>query len=143
MRAARVVLGLAGVAAAAWGVALLVPQGFGAPLRSLLAFLVGGVLVHDLVLAPLTVLLGVALTRLVPRGRRAPVALAFLVWATLTVAVANVLSGQGGRPDNPSLLNRPYVEAWLALTAVLGLVGLVLVLVRRDRGRGPVPPRRD
>ena len=36
--------------------------------------------------------------------------------ATVTVAAANVLLPVGGRPDNPSLMNRPYVLAWLAFS---------------------------
>jgi hypothetical protein len=75
------------------------------------------------------VLLGVLATRWLPPRHRAVVAIAFLVWGTLTVAVANVLSGVGGKPDMESLLNRPYVSAWLVLTGaiVAGVSAIVMI----------------
>jgi hypothetical protein len=136
MRGVRFVLVLAGVACAAWG--LWLARGFtGEQLRSAGTWLVAGVVVHDAVLAPVVVLLGAAAARLLPGRARAVAAVAFLVWGTVTVAVANVLLGQGGRPDNETLLGRPYVQSWLVLTAALVVVAAVVAISRRPARRSP------
>jgi hypothetical protein len=134
VRAARLLLGLAGVAAAAWGVVLLLDRPD--DLTSVLVWAVGGVLVHDLVVAPLTVVVGALLVRVVPPGARVPVLLLVAGWALVGMAVGNVLSGQGGKPDNPSLLTGSYVAAWSVLTVAVAAVVVVVVLrARRPRTR--------
>ena len=104
-----------GVAAIGWGGWLLHDDDVDR-LRSAALWLVGVVVLHDAVLAPVVVVLGVVATTVLPRRHRVVAAVAFLVWGTLTVTVANVLSGVGGKPGMDSLLNRPYVSAWLVLT---------------------------
>ena len=80
-------------------------------------WLVAGVVVHDAVLAPVVVMLFA-----LPVGRwKGPFAAGLVVLGTLSVTAIPVLSGQGERPDNPSLLDRPYWTGWLVvvgLTAV-------------------------
>jgi hypothetical protein len=128
----RALLGLVGVAAIGWGLWLLSDDGL-ERWRSQAVWVVAGVLAHDAVIAPLVVIGGVAAARLWrPRTRRA-IAVGFLVWATVSVAVANVLLPVGGRPDNPSLMNRPYVVAWLLFTAVVIAATAVAVAVARGR----------
>ena len=128
MRAIRLVVGAAGVAGVLWGAWLLSDDG-SERLLSAALWLAGAVVLHDAVLAPVVVLLGVLATRWLPPRHRAVVAIAFLVWGTLTVAVANVLAGVGGKPDMESLLNRPYVSAWLVLTGaiVAGVSAFVMI----------------
>ena len=66
MTAVRVATGALGLAAIAWGAWLM--TGFTQDqLVSAGIWLAGGVLVHDAVIAPLTVLVGVALVRLCTR----------------------------------------------------------------------------
>ena len=125
MRAARLSLGALGVTAIVWGGWLLRDDGFGR-LQSTALWLVGVVVLHDAVLAPVVVVLAVVATRSLPRKFQATAAIAFLIWGTLTLTVANVLSGVGGKPDMDSLLNRPYVTAWLVLTGTV-LVGAAAV----------------
>ncbi len=131
MSALRAVLGAAGVAAVAWGALLLLdrPDALG----SVLVWAAGGVLVHDLVVAPVSIVVGALLARVLPAGARAPVLLLVAGWALVGVAVGNVLSGQGGKPDNPSLLTGSYVAAWSVLTLVVAVVALVVVLRTRQR----------
>ena len=128
-------LGLAGVAAIGWGLWLLRDDGL-ERWRSQAIWLAGGVLAHDAVLAPLVVLLGVAAARVWQPRARAVVAAGFVVWATVTVAVANVLLPIGGRPDNPSLMNRPYVVAWLVFTAFV--IAAAVIAASRGRARDRV-----
>ena len=135
MRAARLTLGALGVAGLIWGAWLLSDDGLDR-LRSTALWLVGVVVLHDAVLAPVVVVLGVVATRMIPRRHRVVAATAFLVWGTLTIAVANVLAGVGGKPDMDSLLNRPYITAWLILTAVLlgGATATTFIRSRRSSG---------
>ncbi len=126
----RIPLAIAGAAAIGWGLWLMRDDG---PERwqSQVAWFLGGVVAHDAVIAPLVVLLGVGASRILPSRYRSSVAVGFIVWVTVTAAVANVLLPVGGRTDNPSLMNRPYALAWLAFTGVV----LVLVIVAARRGR--------
>ena len=139
MRATRVTLGALGLAGIVWGGWLLRDDGLDR-LQSTALWLVGVVVLHDAVLAPLVVALGVVAVKVLQR-HRAVVAVGFLVWATVTLAVANVLSGVGGKPDMDSLLNRPYVSAWLVLTglAVVGAVVTAAFRARLRRARAPHP----
>jgi len=132
----RLAIGALGVAAAVWGAVMLSDDGT-ARLVNVGLWLVGGVVLHDAVLAPTVVLLGVAAARWLPRHRRPLAALAFMVWATVTVAAANVLLDVGGKADNDSLMNRPYVLSWLVLTGVLVAVVLVAAVVTDRRRTGP------
>ena len=140
MRALRVALGALGVAGIVWGGWLLRNDGLDR-LQSTALWLVGVVVLHDAVLAPLVVGLGVVAVKVLPRNHRALAAVVFLVWATVTLAVANVLSGLGGKPDMDSLLNRPYVSAWLVLTGlvVVGVVVTAAFRARLRRARAPHP----
>jgi hypothetical protein len=126
-------VGMLGVAAVVWGAWLLRDDGFDG-LVSTGIWLVGVVVVHDAVLAPLVVVLGIVAARTLPKHHRAVAAVAFLVWGTLTLAVANVLSGMGGKPGMDSLLHRPYLTAWLVLTgAVLAAAVVTAAMTRRGR----------
>jgi uncharacterized membrane protein YoaK (UPF0700 family) len=130
----RILLGLAGVAAMGWSLWLLSDDGL-ERWRSQAVWIVGGVLAHDAVIAPIVVVLGVTAARLLrPRARRA-IAIGFVAWATVSVAVANVLLPIGGRPDNPSLMNRPYVLAWLIFTGVVAAATVIAAGWSRGTGR--------
>ena len=94
---------------------------------SVLVWLVGGVVLHDLVLAPVLLAVGVA-SRKLPRHLRTPAAVGLVVWGSVTLLAVPVLGRFGAREDNPTLLDRPYLATWLAgcaLTALLvALAGL-------------------
>ena len=114
-------LGGAGVALMLWGAWLVL----GLDLPDLLeigAWLTGGVLVHDFVVAPLVVLVWYVVVRLLPPWARAPYVAAAVVLGTITLAVLPSLGRFGARPDDPYLLNRPYLAWWFALAVVLLVV---------------------
>jgi Kef-type K+ transport system membrane component KefB len=130
----RAALIATGVGFGLWGLWLM--RDFtGGELLSTGTWLAGGILLHDVVLAPVTVALGVLAARLLPAHLRGALGVGFLIWATLTVAFVPVLSGQGGKPDNDTILNRPYVTSWLVLTAALLAATVLAVLVRRAQAR--------
>jgi hypothetical protein len=92
---------------------------------SVLQWLIGGVILHDGVLAPIVVGLGVVATRWLPAPWRAPAVVGLIGWGSLSLIAIPVLSGNGVDPTNETLQDRPYVTSWWIGTAVT--VGLVVV----------------
>ena len=94
MKLARLLLLLTGVRFGLWGVWLM--RDFTSQqLISMGTWLAGGVILHDAIIAPVTVLLGVVAARVLPGRTRSVAAIAFLVWATLTVGVRQRALGSG------------------------------------------------
>lgn len=141
MTAWRLVLAIPGVAALAYAATLLrdVPaDAWG----SVLTWLAGGVLLHDAVLAPIVVGLGVAASRWLPVPWRSPAVVALVCWGSLTLAAIPVLYGGGARPDNPTLLDRPYVASWWLGSATVVVLVVSLGWWRRLRWTRPESPSR-
>lgn len=121
----RVVIGAVGVVATAYGASLLLARGF-ADAAAAAAWLGGGVVVHDAILAPLALVVGAGLMRVTPARWRAAVAGALVVLGSLTLLAIPVLGRFGARPDNPTLLDRNYLLGWAAVSAVV-VLGALLV----------------
>lgn len=128
--AGRLVLGGLGVLMGLFGVLRLFRLD-ASGLLDALVWMVGGALVHDVVLAPLTLLAAWLLRRVVPDSWWARVAAALVVVATVTVTAVPVLGRFGARPDNTTLLDRPYWVGWLVLVVLVAVVTLLLDPVRR------------
>jgi hypothetical protein len=135
----RLVLGAVGVAMGAFGALRLVQLDLDDLVDAVL-WLAGGVLLHDVVVAPLTIAVTLLATRVVPARARTAVVVGVVVLATVTVTAIPVLGRWGVRADNPTLLDRDYTAGWLVfaglvvLGVVLGLVlAPVLALARRRR----------
>lgn len=142
---ARLVLGALGVAVTAYGAWLLWSRRDLADLFSAVRWVAGGVLVHDLLWAPLVVLVALALGRLLPSVLHAAAAAGLLVLGTLTVMAVPVLGAWGREQDpfNETLLDRDYTAGYLALVATVIIVVVVPVLLAtvRRRRAGPDAPR--
>jgi hypothetical protein len=138
----RLLIGVAGVAMAAYGGWLLLAEGRDswAELLAIALWLVAGVVLHDFVLVPLTLALGYLAARLLPAGLRAPVVAGLVVLGTLTLMAVPVLGRFGERPDNPTVLDRDYTAGWLAVAGVIGLVVLLAAWIRQAGPRRDVPP---
>lgn len=80
---------------------------------------IGAALVHDLLLAPVIVGLGVLTMRTVPERWYASVQTALITTALVCASVAPFLLGFGRRADNPTLLPNDY---WRGLAYVLSVV---------------------
>jgi hypothetical protein len=125
----RATTAAAGLAVAAYGVWLLLDLGR-ANLVATTTWLIGGVILHDAVLAPMTIAVALVALRLVPRDRLAPWVVALVVLAPVTILSIPVLGRLGARPAEPSLLDRHYWLGWFALVAVVGAAILVGTFAR-------------
>jgi hypothetical protein len=124
MIAWRILFALPGLAALAYGLTLV----WDAPrdeLSSALTWLIGGVVLHDGVLAPVVVGLGLLATRWLPDVWRAPAVVGLVCWGSLSLIAIPVMSGEGVDPTNESLQHRPYVTSWwIGTAATIALVVL-------------------
>jgi hypothetical protein len=130
----RLLIGFVGVAMGAFG-ALRFLQLERSDIVDAVLWLGGGVIVHDLVLAPLTIALTLLAARLVTGQARVAVVTGLIVLATVTVTAIPVLGGWGARGDNPTLLDRDYATGWLVFAGLVvagTLIALAPWLRRRD-----------
>ena len=89
---------------------------------NLARFVVGGALLHDLVVAPVVILLGVLLARAVPGRARATVQAALAISGILALFSYPLVRAYGLAANNPTSLPHNYA---LNLTIVLGVVWAV------------------
>ena len=101
---------------------------------NLAKFVVGGALLHDLLVAPLVILAAVALTRIVPKRARAVVQAALVVTGVLAVFSYPLVRAFGLAANNPTSLPHNYA---LNLTIVLGVVWAVAAAALVLRLRKP------
>jgi hypothetical protein len=138
----RLLLGVLGVAVAAYGAWLLLQEDL-TDLVATAVWLAGGVVLHDFVVVPLTLLLGLALTRLLPANLRAPLVGGLVVLGTVTLMAVPVLGGWGANADNPTILDRDYPAGWLVVAGVTMLVVMLMIMLRAGpRSGGPGARRR-
>ena len=131
MRAARMLLVVAGIAVAGYGAVLLWDKSFTVLLR-IAVWALAGVVVHDFVFAPLCAALGLAGRRLLPVRWQSPVAVAALCSAILILLAIPVYDKPGLRPSNPTVLDRNYrLGLWVSLAIVWACVPLYYFLARR------------
>jgi hypothetical protein len=127
----RWLLGALGVGVGLYGAWLLVTRS--GDLVDVAAWLVAGVVLHDAVLAVVTVVLAAVVVRWAPAAVRAALVVGFVVLGSATLFAVPVLGRFGARADNPTLLDRDYTAGWLVLAGVTALVVLVAALVRSRR----------
>jgi hypothetical protein len=134
---ARLLLGVLGVAGAAYGAWSLLGEGL-ADVVTTAIWLAGGVVLHDFVLVPLTLAAGWVGARVLPTGSRTAVTAGLVVLGTLTLMAVPVLGGWGANSDNPTILNRDYSTGWLvvATLTVAGVLAGLAINRRRSGGHG-------
>jgi hypothetical protein len=134
--AARWLMGGLGVALGAYGAWLALTRQDAGQLAEIAVWLAAGIVLHDVVVAGVAVA-GVAVgRRVLPMPWRAPATLALVVWGGVTLMAVPVLGRFGARPDNPTLLDRPYLASWAVLSIVTVVVVALAGLVRARRGTG-------
>ncbi|HET6152983.1 MAG TPA: hypothetical protein VFE15_08500 [Marmoricola sp.] len=129
MTALRGFLIALGVGIAVWGVHVLLGLGRH-NLIAALTWLVGGVVLHDGVLAPITIAVFFVISRVARRPLPVPVIVGGLVLSTVTLLASPTILRLGLIKDNDSLLDRNYTVGWLVFA------GLTLLIVTAATLRG-------
>lgn len=89
--------------------------------RPVLTWTIGAIVVHDLVFAPLVLLVGRGLRRVRPRALRAPLQVGLATSALVTLLAFPLVRGYGARAGAPSRLPLNYTIGYGALLAVVWL----------------------
>jgi MFS family permease len=132
----------AGVVLAAYGAVRLLTDVPGSSLLRLVVWLIGAVVISDLVISPLVVAIGVALRRWLPdRGRRYVQAFLIMV-GIITVVAAPMIYLQGSAPPEKALLNQDFGVNLAILLGLAALISLLGYLRERRRSR-PAPTPGD
>jgi hypothetical protein len=127
---------LLGGAVMAYGVTGLLDAERATQPRNLAAFFLGAGIVHDAVLAPVVVVIGWLIARVLPPWVRAPVWFALAASGILLVFTWPLVRGWGRRAANPSLLPLDYgrnVAVGLAVIWALALADVVRRVVVHRR----------
>lgn len=108
-----------GWAVIGWGVVGIFRHSLDTRPANLAKFVVGGALLHDLLVAPLVIVAGVLLARAVPGRARGPVQAALAVSAIVALFAWPLVRAYGLAAHNPTSLPHNYA---LNLAIVLGIV---------------------
>ncbi|MFZ7089176.1 hypothetical protein [Curtobacterium sp. RRHDQ10] len=145
IRVARIVLVWVGVLVLAFGAYTMVTTLKPARIGGLATWLLGAVILHDAILSPFIVLVGLQLRR-AGRSLRTWVLVvvqaAIVVGAVLAVTVLPEIGAQHHGAKNPTVLPFDYTVRFLVVEAVLAVVVVVALVVgrglaRRARRSGP------
>lgn len=98
-------------------------------------FVVGGALVHDLVVAPVVLLLALVVSRAVPRRARPVVQAALVITAAVTLFSYPLVRMYGRATHNPTSLPRDYAHNLLLVLGLVWAAAAAAVLIRLRRAR--------
>ena len=129
----RLLAGAAGLALMGVGVFLLLDV---QDLMGVLEWLGGAVVLHDVLIAPLVLLVGLVLVR---GGVRGPIRGALLVAGALTAVALPVLLRPGPRA-NSTVLPLDYPRNWLLTLVAVATVTALLVAAKEVRSSRRRPP---
>lgn len=115
-----------GWAVIGWGVYGIFSNSLDTRPANLATFVVGGALLHDLLVAPVVVLAGVLIARAVPARARGPVQAALVISAIVALFAWPLVRAYGLAANNPTSLPHNY---GLNLLIVLGVVWAVAAAV--------------
>jgi uncharacterized membrane protein len=140
MKIWRIVLAVVGIGLATYGVSLLLTQIPRQTLVLLALWLIGALIIHDGVLSPAVVAVGVALRRYVPdRGRRY-LQFALIMAAMVTVIAVPMIYRAHTQPPAKALLLQDFGINLTVLLAAIGCGTLIAYAIRVARDRS-VPDR--
>ena len=125
------------------GVVGLIRHTAATPPSSYLKFLVGGDIIHDLLVAPAAALVAVLILRRAPASGRAPLRFA-LFGSAVMIAIAWPGIRQYGRmraPDNASVQPLNYATATLTVVGVTVMIATIWFVVASKRKKRPATAR--
>jgi hypothetical protein len=98
-------------------------------------WVIGLAVVHDVILVPVVLAVGLLLRQAVPRTAWPPIRAGVFASAVLTALALPLIRGYGRQASIPSLFPRNYTTGLLTALAVVWLVVLVWCLVAWNRSR--------
>lgn len=120
----------AGWAVIAWGLRGVFQHSLDTRPANLARFVVGGALLHDLLVAPLVILAGVLIARAVPGRSRAVVQGALAVSGIIALFSYPLVRAYGLAANNPTSLPRNYTAGLLIVLGIVWAVAAGLVILR-------------
>lgn len=123
-----------GWAVIAWGLRGIFQHSLDTRPANLAKFVVGGALLHDLFVAPLVILLGVALARVVPVRARAVVQAALAVSGIVALFSYPLVRAYGLAANNPTSLPHNYAANLMIVLGVIWAVAAGVVAFRLRAG---------
>jgi hypothetical protein len=93
-------------------------------------WVLGGLVVHDAVLAPLVTVVALLVARLLPQWMRGPIAAALVLSGLVLLFSYPLLRAFGRREANPSILPLDYGRNVIVVVAIVWAVALAVVVVR-------------
>jgi hypothetical protein len=126
----RLAVGVAGIALAGYGVFRLLTQTQISHPFELATWLGASVVIHDGLLVPATMAVGVVLTTFVPPRARRFLQGTLVCAAVITVPALVLIHRRGTQPAVKALERQDYTAHLLAILAVVAACGVVLYLIR-------------
>jgi hypothetical protein len=124
-----------GWAGIAWGVVGIFSHSLDTRPANLARFVVGGVLLHDLLVAPVAILAGVLVARRVPARARGPVQAALAISAIVALFAYPLVRAYGLAANNPTSLPHNYGRNLLVVLGLVWLAAGVAILRNAQQSR--------
>ncbi len=119
----------------AWGLRGVFAHEIDTRPRDLARFVFGGALLHDLVLVPIVLLVGLGVARVVPARWRAYVQVAAVISACVALFAYPLVRGFGHAHNNPTSLPHNYAANLALVVGAVWLGVAVVAVVRAARAR--------
>ena len=119
-----------GWAVIGWGVFGIFSNSIDTRPANLAKFVVGGALLHDLLVAPVVILAGVLIGRAVPARARGPVQAALVVSGIVALFAWPLVRGYGLAINNPTSLPHNYGRNLLILLGLVWAAAAAAILLR-------------
>ncbi len=129
----RYAVGGLGVGVGLWGAWLIFGSADFGDLLNLAIWMGGGVIANDGLIAVICLVAGAVTMRVLPKRARGLAAVGFVILGTISVVAIPFLGRFGAREDNPTLLDRDYVGAYLVLVVVVVVLLTVIAMYRVGR----------
>jgi Kef-type K+ transport system membrane component KefB len=126
---------LAGWAVIAYGIRGLLQHHIDTRPSELGRFVIGAALLHDLLVAPIVLIIGITVARAVPARVRALVQAALIVSGAVALFSYPAVRGFGRSLHNPSSLPHNYATDLILVLGIVWAVASALAVISAGRGR--------
>ena len=135
MTRTRLVIGAAGIALGGFGVFRLLTEISNYNLEVLFCWLVGALVIHDGILSPLVVSVGVALRRFVPDRARRYLQFGLIAGGLVTVIAIPMIYRRDSQPAVKAILQQNFGANLATLLAIVAGLAIMLYVAQLVRDR--------